>query len=791
MAYIIAHGTVNGYCKVTKGASIGTEQNVLTDIRAEFDNTQTMLNKPYGYLIQMAENGVWISIVKLLFDGERSGNGEGFFAFSAFLPTNQVVEGGIIKQTLDNLLEHYLARIGDDFTKNVGIDWAFVEQASASLNEQCRKRNKVAKTNYYVTSSNERKFAYVDIHSDAEIEQYLDKPFQPEYGEYRAVFLGTHLQHPNHLATQTPLTIDFENEEYEIIWTGDKNAYPNVYLPQSIRKKEIQTKTLEFQRECYKCQTLRFAEGEINPANATLTLEIPKLEPIEYGVQFSINRPDKVVSITASLPYKPPRQSDDNRTLKFYGEEARSNWHVVITTTPNFETYERDIFPFDDATIPNGIGVSLQELQPIYIQVYVDDKENTISDRNKIQIVNKHFNRSESLGQHLNKQNNCLQFDIPENKHFSDLYEVSLTQDFVNRYTLELFERTETFYEIRLRTKAVQCPPKPNNRTIEIIVPRHIAKHGVYYDEENLLDSSTKVLGNDEYHIRLPWYNDRLIDELSFFTKGGTTLLQHKEERDIIRIVGKDNFVYRLKVWINNHYQSVLVCVMGFLLLLLLAILALYLLNDNINGWFSKGSPIENVQSGTNDVLANTASCNRSQLYIELETFLKDQEDKWNYDDISNKVKSCGIVPDTAYAYPLYEQLVWLQCRVRINGYFIAEKTNKPQEYRKYQKWKKGITNAIDSSQFADTVKLAFLSEIVNAPQKHQQNFFNAIKKERDAGRIKQKTFSELKEMWKECKRDTLIRFSGSPTGPKKTSETDNLQLKDTNTTLVDFDGGL
>lgn len=762
MAYIIAHGTVDGYRKIKQGLPIGTEQNVLTDIRVEFDNTTTMLNKPCGYLIQMAENGVWISIVKLLLDGERSGKGPGFFAFSAFLPTNQVVDGRIIKQTLDNLLEQYLARIGDDCTKNVGIDWSFVEQASASLNEQCRKRNKFAKTNYYVTSSNEKKIAYIDIHSDAEIEQYLDKPFQPEYGEYRAVFLGTHLQYPDNLATQTPLTIDFENEEYEIIWTGDKNAYPDVYLPQSIRKKEIQTKTLEFKKECYKCQTLRFAEGEINSANATLTLEIPKLEPIEYVVPFSI---------------------------------------------------------------------SLQELQPIYIQVYVDDKENTISDRNKIQIVNKHFNRSESLGQHFNKQNNCLQFDIPENKHFCDLYEVSLTQDFVNRYTLELFERTETFYEIRLRTK--QCPPKPN-KTIEIIVPWHIAKHGVYYDGKNLLDLSKKVSGDDGYHIWLPWYNDRLIDELSFLTKGGTTLLQQNEGRDIIRIVGKDNFVYRLKVWINNHYQSVLVCVVGFLLLLLLAILALYLLNDykiiNINGWFSKGSPIENVQSGTNDVPAeNTVSHSKlytelktffvdifskeksfdtasvtstdssgphySKEYLELETFLKDQEDKWNYDDISNKVKSCGIVPDTAGVHSLYKQLVWLQCRMRINGYFPEKNTNTPKKYQEYEKWKQGIEDATKNNnvRYADSAKLAFLQEIVNAPKKHQQNLFNTIKKERDAGRIKQKTFSELKEMWKECKKDnssgTTVGFIGSPTGFTNQSGSENSTSDDT--IMVGFDGGL
>lgn len=353
--YIIAHGTVNGYRKITQVAPIGTEQNVLTDIRTEFDNTQTMLDKPFGYLIQMAEKGVWLSIVKLLFDGERSGNGKGFWAFSAFIPNNQIVDGKVIKQTLENLLTHYLTIIGDDFTKNVGVDWSFVERATDELNKHCKPRRKPAPTNYKKDSI---EYAYIKVNSEEKIAQYLEKPFQPEYGKYRAVFLGTHLQNPAHLAAQKSLDIDFGNEVYDIIWQGDEKKYLN--LPQSICKKDIETKTFNLSRECYIPVTIRFSDGSRDDSNATITLSIPKLEPQKYVVQFSINSPDAVSSITATnkSDCNSQQRAEDKHSLVFKGEDASSTWHVVFKTTDKYDDYEEDIVP---SKISNEIHIVLKK----------------------------------------------------------------------------------------------------------------------------------------------------------------------------------------------------------------------------------------------------------------------------------------------------------------------------------------------------------------------------------------------------------------------------------------------
>ena len=231
MAYIIAHGTVNGYNKVFQPTNCGNEIQVITDIRAEFDNTSTMLKKPMGYLLQISPNGVWISVIKLLFDGERSsGSGEGFFSFSAFIPCQQIVEGVILKQTLDNLMTKYLTMLSKEyFTQNIGIDWSFVEQASKELDKQCKQRTKSINT--YYTSSD--KFAVINIEKDEQVAKYLDKPFQPEYGAYKAVFIGSELQNPNRLSAHTLLYIDLENEVYDVIWIGDTplhfHLFPNKF----------------------------------------------------------------------------------------------------------------------------------------------------------------------------------------------------------------------------------------------------------------------------------------------------------------------------------------------------------------------------------------------------------------------------------------------------------------------------------------------------------------------------------------------------------------------------------
>ena len=328
MAYIIAHGTVNGYNKVYQPSNCGSELQVITDIRAEFDNTSTMLEKPTGYLIQMSSNGVWVSVVKLLFDGERSGNGPGFFAFSAFIPSQQVVDGGVLKHSLDKLMNDYLTQLSREyFTQNIGIDWSFVERASKELDTQCKHRTKTINTNYTLSD----KFAFINIEKDEQVVKYLDKPFQPEYGAFRAVFFGTYLQNPNRQSTYTQLAIDLENEAYDVIWVGDTHDYPSI--PKTVRKNQIIALSFCFSKKHYESRDILLSEGIVDDENSTVTVHVPQLDPVSYSLKFIINHPDAVNSITAtSITSKIQIVSADNETLEFVGEQVDMQWRISIQT---------------------------------------------------------------------------------------------------------------------------------------------------------------------------------------------------------------------------------------------------------------------------------------------------------------------------------------------------------------------------------------------------------------------------------------------------------------------------
>ena len=237
--YIVAHGTVNGYQKIPSTIIGGGEElSVLTDIRTEFDNTNTMLTKQPGYLLQMSPTGVWISIAKPFIDGERSGNGAGFFAFSLFLPKEIQIEGKKIKEVLDDLMGAYLTMCPGFMTRNINVDWSFVAEKAKELSGYSKQRTK----SINIDCSQLNKFAYVIAENDERVIQFLDKPFQFEFGSFKAVFIGTHLQHPMRLTMQEKIDIDFEDELYDIVWKGDVGAWPN--LERKVRKKEIATNAI-------------------------------------------------------------------------------------------------------------------------------------------------------------------------------------------------------------------------------------------------------------------------------------------------------------------------------------------------------------------------------------------------------------------------------------------------------------------------------------------------------------------------------------------------------------------
>lgn len=791
MAYIIAHGTVNGYRKITQGHPIGTEQKVLTDIRAEFDNTQTMLNKSFGYLIQMAEKGVWLSIVKLLFDGERSGNGTGFWAFSAFIPNNQIVDGKVIKQTLESLLAHYLTEIGGDFTKNIGVDWSFVEQATADLNSYCKPRFKPAPINYKEDSIDNKQFAYVNVSSEEEIEQYLGKPFQPEYGKYRAVFLGTYLQNPAHLAAQKPLVIDFGNEVYDIIWQGDANKYPNMHLPQSIRKKEIETEPFAFHKQCYTPKTIRFSDGRRDDSNATITLSIPELEPKEYVVQFSINFPEAVSSIKATRRTDRTYQqidtvsSEDKHSLVFKGEEALSTWHVYFKTTDKFDDYEKDIVPYENnvSTIPNGIGITLQELRTVSLQILLDGKECTITEKSKIlQIYNKKLQKNESQEQLYNKNKNCLELRIPADKSVEELYSFSLFNQYAAKYELSTNKVNESSYRIVLKTKKGKCPS--NCREIEIRVPNRLDSNQIYYYDgckrHRLIQQDC---ARNSYYIHCSGALSR--DNISFFLNG-KELRCRKVGDNSIEIIGTYNILYRALDWLRNYYRYIIYGLVGLLLVLLLSVLILFILDKfgyvDAKQWLNM-SKQENVTRIKDDSVNDqqTASIDYyDSVRCELDSVYQIQKSQWNMSECKRfcekyqNEKSEELKNNDSVAYMRLKQLSWLwRTREKIDNRnwdtlitFVKEgNTNYESTWKRYQ-----------TSEIRDTI-LQIISPSNSSAGK--KAFEKAIENDAD---FDKKTFKEVADIWKNCQNPSQSS-TGKEHSAKKVSQSpkskDNHQAGD------------
>lgn len=447
MAYIIAHGTVKGYQKLWIPATCGNELSIITDIRAEFDNTVTMLQKPAGYLLHMASNGVWISIVRLLFDGERaSGVGAGFFAFSAFIPLTQVVGGQVIKDVLDRLMEKYISMLSKDFdTQSVGIDWSFVDRASAELDTQC-KPCKCHRIHYEKSD----RFAYVNVETEEQIVRYLDKPFQPEYGQYKAVFLGTYLQNPTHLPLQTQLNIDLDNEEYEIIWNGNKADYPDANFPLTIRKNQIDSKEIVLKKTYYKDKIIRFSEGERDDPSNTLTLNIPQLESEEFTIKLQFAIPGVAQSIKATANGH-TIESEGNQTLKFKGEEVTELYKVHVETNGDYYVKDFSFKPQDYLDKPYPIGV--KKTKTIQLQI-IDEKGGNVTGRFYSNIL---VNR-EKLSYNKGKQS--LVTKIFEGDDFRN-YSVKLTGN--NNYDLDTkpFQQGEIFCVTIRKKKPIHRDPEP------------------------------------------------------------------------------------------------------------------------------------------------------------------------------------------------------------------------------------------------------------------------------------------------------------------------------------------
>ena len=733
MAYIIAHGTVNGYQKIQNTLSDNRELQILTDIRTEFDNTSSMLTKSEGYLLQMSPSGVWVSLVKTLMDGERSGGGAGFFAFSVFVPKEQLIAGQQLKKVLDKLMQHYLSLCPNFMTRNLNVDWSFVNSASIELNALCQPRRKNINTNYIPSEQ----FAYVPVTTEEQIIQYLDKPFQPEYGAYKAVFIGTHLQHPMRLTQQTCLNIDLENEEYDIIWNGNVNGWNN--LPQKVRKKEIASGSYTFEKKYYDSLPVPYKSGVRDDVNTTLTLDVPNLQPQTNQITLHYNHPEAIVMVQATSLSR--TINDNNNILEFKGQEFADEIKVHLILK---DGYRCDDFIVIPSECPNNIYYvgSIVKLKKITLNVLENSDNRTSNYKDNIRISKS----GKSFPFEFNKANASLCLSISESDDFVKEYAVSLING--TYYSLSnLRELQSGFYTINIQHKQnsqiINTEPISQKRPVYLDC-KIIDKIEVYYNNQ-----PCKII-NDS--IRIAGTRDNILVKI-----GDKKLKFKKVGNDSIKI-----YPPLFGCLSGGKTRLMLIGIVAMLMLLVAVLLTLQFTNKiDIKKWFAQTEEQSNdgveEQTPPNHPLVDTIS-EEERLYNELDSILKIQREVWDYNVITSVVGKYGttnVINSEHKAHKFYKELVWMQCRKRLDGYWFYDQEQKWKPYQKYKDSRERLTGWVfgiqkyginnENNTFATPELLNFLKEIVSAPDAKQKQFFEKHVKIKTVEKL---TFPQVKELW-------------------------------------------
>lgn len=768
MIEIIAQGTIGGHHCFPQDPNPDYIANINLDIRKEINPSSQG-----GYYIQAVPNGVWVSIARGMDDGERQGGGAGYMAFSIYIPSNVALGGKSIKQKLDSLMSYYINSYAQDgiYTRSKGVDWGFVKQAANELDALSSFLTKPKKIDC-APSTIEKHFAYVNISNDEELEKYIDKPFQPEYGMYNAVFLGNSLRNLQSLSTCDLLSIDLENEVYDIIWIGDTHEYP--LLPKTIRKNQIDTFCYRFPKKHYESKDVLLSEGSVDDVNSTITIHVPHLNPISYSLKFIINHPEAVKAITAtSKTAKTSLVSTDNETLEFIGEQVEMQWHIIIQTNDNFLSKEFDIIPYDN--IENGYGISLVEVQIIKVQILYEGKIDTGNQRQKIKFYNKQTYTSER-GDYKG-DSNSIEFRIPATDDFESIYSITLQEDYKNLYDLHLESiNTPGFIVVTVRKKNIsqvqkQEPQKHQEKQFRIYVPKKLADSSISYSYQRqsfkLINGSTSG-DSIVYTISVP---DIHRNEVAFSIDGKALKVNYaSENHTTIMIQGFDSIWDAIAYRIGKCKQLIVVSSIAVLVIVLLACATLFALDGlgyiEVEEWLGKSDTISiSVKDpetvGTDYGIASYTT--QSNTFTELNQVLEDQKDAWNLDAIKSVVeKAAGangentteLKNNDSLAYDCLKKLSWLyKTRACINkrDWNALPALVKADNSNFKEKW----------STYIDTDKISFLRELIAPSNANaRKKFENKIKADRD---FNNKTYAEIVSLWEASKQEAAAPATVAP----------------------------
>ena len=736
MIQVIIQGTIDGHRIFPSENRKALHDTEGLDIRTEIAS-----NFLLGYYIQTYSQGAWVSKAKSMDDGATMR--AGYVAVSVYIPNHILIPGSKLKELLDRTLDHYLNTYTDGLsTKSIGIDWSFVTNASAELNAMCQPRRKAINT-HYIPSNN---FAYVQANTDEQIIQLLDKPFQPEYGAYKAVFIGTHLQHPMRLTQQTCLNIDLENEEYDIIWNGNVNGWNN--LPQKVRKKEIASGSYTFEKKYYNLTTVPYSSGVRDDANTTLTLNVPNLQPQINQITLQYNHPEAVIGV--AIPHLPLEQIKGS-VLFFKGEEFAHEWEVMPLICGN---YKCDKFSFTPCDCQNGIyPVNIIKMQQIFLQILQDGSIQTKQWFDSIDIRNIKTNKKiekRPLG-------NDISILIGAEEDFLQNYIVTFSG---NGYRISNPQFAgNTFYHISIiknensTTKGKESPTR--KVYLELSKKIEVNQLSATINGRNIsidTHSSSISIEKQEHRKNIK------------FSYNGLPLKSRNKDQDRIKLT--------LTLWgfIKLNLKPILLVTSIALLLSLLVFYVLILFKGiDIKGLFAEVSETECFDSERTDngtpatptKDTNTITVDQ-HLYNELDSILKIQREQWNFKTIS-KIRgdydTTSIINPDHKAYKLYKELVWMQCRRRLDG----DGSNGD-----YNTWislikDKGINSK--NKEFATSDLYDFLNGIVLEKNKEKQKqFFDTYVKTKE---VEKMTFPEVKQLWNDFKESST---SKSGNGATKTS---------------------
>jgi hypothetical protein len=347
-------------------------------------------------------------------------------------------------------------------------------------------------------------------------------------------------------------------------------------------------------------------------------------------------------------------------------------------------------------------------LKKIDLQILEYGENKTTKYKDSIRITK--LGKSPSLSFNHAKSSLCL--SIPENENFRD-YTISLKND-AHHLLSDLKQNQEGFYTISVQ----QYKPKPSSsqkRSIYLDCKMN-DKIEVFYDGlpcEIITNNCIKIAGTrDKISVKL---GDR---ELKF------------------KKVGND----RIKIYpplfgclSGGKTRLMLIGIVAMLMLLVSVLLTLQFTNIiDIKKWFAQIEDKEEVKGIADEctpppVLDTIPEDQR--LREELDSILKVQRVQWNYNEIHEKVSHfdtiLNLVQDSTHiGYQLYKELVWMQCRRRLDGY---------ESKGDYKIWislikERGINTY--NKEFATPDLYDFLNGIVQEKheEKHKQFFEQYVK---------------------------------------------------------------